>query len=227
MADKGTVLVVDDEVQMLDIISFALETQGFATVCERDAERGWASFQQHRFALAVLDVMLPRSSGIDLCRRIRAAGNLPVILLTARGETKDRIAGLEAGADDYVTKPFHPRELALRAEAVVRRSGSRDDDLQLGDLRFVGEEVLVGDRVVRLPSTELRILRALAAQQGHTVTSADLTLQGWRVLEGPGTREMLKTAVYRLRMHLRDAGSHYTVTAVRGIGYALSPRDPR
>ena len=227
MADKGTVLVVDDEVQMLDIVSFALETQGFGTVCERDAERGWASYQQHRFVLAVLDVMLPRSSGIDLCRRIRAAGQLPIILLTARGETKDRIAGLEAGADDYVTKPFHPRELALRVEAIVRRSGSGGDSLELGDLRFAGDEVLVGERVLRLSTTELRILRALAAQPGHTVGSADLTLQGWRVLEGPGTREMLKTAVYRLRMHLRDAGSQYTVTAVRGVGYALAARDPR
>jgi DNA-binding response OmpR family regulator len=223
---KGTVLVVDDEPQMLDIVSFALETQGFDVVCARDAERAWTAFQAQAFCLAVLDVMLPRASGIDLCRRMRAAGDTPIILLTARTDTKDRILGLEAGADDYVTKPFHPRELALRAEAVVRRSGRREP-LEVGDLRFEDEHLIVGDRILRLPSTELRLLTTLAAQPERSVSYADLTLQGWRMLEGPGSREMLKTAVYRLRGHLREAGSEYTVTAERGIGYALTRRDAR
>lgn len=223
---KGLVLVVDDEPQMLDIISFALETQGFEVVCERDAERAWTSFQSQSFCLAVLDVMLPRASGLDLCRRLRASGDTPIILLTARTDTKDRILGLEAGADDYVTKPFHPRELALRAEAVVRRSGRREP-LAVGDLRFEDDQVIVGNRILRLPSTELRLLTTLAAQPERTVTYADLTLQGWRMLEGPGSREMLKTAVYRLRGHLREAGSQYSVTAERGVGYALTRRAAR
>ena len=219
--DKGTVRVVDDEPQMLDIVSFALETQGFTTVCERDAERAWAAFQQRSFCLAVLDVMLPGQSGIDLCRRMRSTSDIPIILLTARTEPKDRIAGLEAGADDYVPKPFHPRELALRAEAVVRRSRSSSGQLQLGDLRFERDRLFVGEAALRLPITELRLLSALAAQPNRTVPYADLTMHGWRMLEGPGSREMLKTTIYRLRGRLKEAGSSATIIATRGVGYGL------
>src|SRR5690606_13415819 len=119
--DLPRALVVDDERQMRDIVSFALETQGFTTVEAADAEKAWAACERQAFDVIVLDVMLPRASGISLCRRIRVLSDVPIILLTAKGEAADRVAGLEAGADDYVVKPFHPRELALRAMAVVRR----------------------------------------------------------------------------------------------------------
>jgi DNA-binding response OmpR family regulator len=166
--------------------------------------------------------MLPRASGTDLCRRLRAASDIPIIMLTARSETKDRIQGLEAGADDYIAKPFHPRELALRAEALVRRT--RGQLLSVGDLQFEDGRVLVNGQPLRLSTTELRLLTTLAAAPEVSVSYADLVLQGWRMLEGPGSREMLKTAVYRLRKHLREAGSQYSVTALRGTGYALTKR---
>jgi len=106
---RPSVLVVDDERQMVSIVSFALETQGFATVSARSAEEAWRHFGAQSFDLVVLDVMLPGASGMRLCERIRATSDVPVILLTARGEESDRLAGLLAGADDYVTKPFSPR----------------------------------------------------------------------------------------------------------------------
>ena len=112
-------------------------------------------------------------------------------------------------------------ELALRAEAVVRRSRSSSGQLQLGDLRFERDRLFVGEAALRLPITELRLLSALAAQPNRTVPYADLTMHGWRMLEGPGSREMLKTTIYRLRGRLKEAGSSATIIATRGVGYGL------
>ena len=138
-------LVVDDEPQMRYVITFALETQGFRCVSAASAESAWEKLGQESFDLVILDVMLPGLGGVELCRRIRATSTTPIILLTALGDEEDRIAGLEAGADDYVTKPFSPRELALRASAVVRRtaSGTRDavSNGALSILTATGEEI--------------------------------------------------------------------------------------
>ena len=122
MSAAPRALIVDDEPQMLAIVEFALQTQGFECVTAPDAERAWRLLLTQDVDLAVLDVMLPGASGIELCRRIRSRLDVPVLLLTARGETEDRIVGFEAGADDYVAKPFSPREVALLAQALVRRT---------------------------------------------------------------------------------------------------------
>ena len=119
-------LVVDDEPSMRDIIVFALETQDFTTCTAGSAEAAWTVLQERQVDLVVLDVMLPGLSGVELCRRISQTSRVPVILLTALGETSQRIAGLEAGAADYVAKPFHPRELALRAASLVKRRVAAD-----------------------------------------------------------------------------------------------------
>jgi two-component system phosphate regulon response regulator PhoB len=127
-------LVVEDEPAMRGIITFALETQDFATVTAGSAEEAWSLLRQQDVDLVVLDVMLPGMSGIDLCRRITQVRQVPVILLTALGEAAQRIAGLEAGAADYVAKPFHPRELALRAAGTGRFGRARGTD-HLGPAR--------------------------------------------------------------------------------------------
>ncbi|WP_406712558.1 response regulator [Trueperella pyogenes] len=120
-------LVVDDEPQMLAIVTFALESKGFTCVTAATAAEAWHKLTAYEFHLAVLDIMLPHGSGLDLTERIRAQiGDLPIILLTARADVEDRIKGLEAGADDYLTKPFSPQELALRAQALAAQlSGGR------------------------------------------------------------------------------------------------------
>lgn len=214
-------LVVDDEPQMLDIVTFALETQGFTTLTARDAESAWNLFKERPLDLLVLDLMLPHASGTTLCRRIREVSEVPIIMLTARGESADRVAGLESGADDYVTKPFHPRELALRAEAIVRRTHPRAAATVLhhGPLRVESDRVSVHGRYLTLSATELRLLTRLLQNPGQTVSFGELLLAGWRQAEGPGGREMLKTAVYRLRQRLAVEGYPRSIRAVRGAGY--------
>ncbi|MFC3299940.1 response regulator transcription factor [Arthrobacter agilis] len=221
-------LVVDDEPQMLDIVTFALETQGFSSVSAKDAEFAWSVFRTRQFDLVVLDVMLPQSSGLSLCRRIREVSSVPVLLLTAKSGVQDRIAGLEAGADDYVTKPFHPRELALRAEAIVRRTTvtSAHAELVHGPLRIGQDGATVHGRYLHLSALELRLLRRLASAQGQPVSFRDLLLSGWQIDEGPGGREMLKTALYRVRKTLQGEGIPRAIRAVRGVGYEL-PRPGR
>lgn len=221
--DAPLALVVDDEPQMLDIVTFALETQGFTATTAGTAEAAWAIFREQRFDLLVLDVMLPYASGLGLCRRIREISDVPIILLTARGESSDRVEGLEHGADDYVTKPFHPRELALRAEALVRRSMRRSDpaDQAFGPLRIEGEQVWVASAPVSLSAIERRVLARLMQAAGATVPFEGLLLAGWQQLAGPGARQMLKTTIYRLRGRLSEAGFNGAVEAVRAEGYRL------
>lgn len=225
-ARNGRVLVVDDEPQMLDIVSFALETQSFEVDTAPDAETAWGLFECGSYQLAVLDVMLPGESGVDLCRRIREAGSTPVLLLTARSDVRDRIAGLEAGADDYVIKPFHPRELALRAEAIVRRTAKTASSMRIGELVIGPSQVTVGGKLLPLTTTERALLTALVKAQGQATPTGDLLYAGWQIAEGPGAREMLKTAIYRLRRQLRDAGVPLDIVAVRGLGYCLQRADP-
>lgn len=213
-------LVVDDEPQMIDIVSFALETQGFETVPARDAEVAWQLFSARRLELLVLDVMLPHSSGLTLCRKVRAVSDVPIIMLTARGETQDRLNGLEAGADDYVSKPFHPRELALRAEALVRRNRpATERTLVNGPLVIHSGEASINGQLLLLSDIELRLLGTLVRNAGTTVSFKNLLMTGWQQVEGPGGREMLKTAVYRLRKRLQRHGMDPTLRSVRGEGY--------
>ncbi|KAD3455980.1 response regulator [Arthrobacter yangruifuii] len=218
-------LVVDDEPQMLDIVTFALETQGFSAVSAKDAESAWNLFRGRKFDLVVLDVMLPQASGLSLCRRIRETSDVPVLLLTAKSGAQDRIAGLEAGADDYVIKPFHPRELALRAEALVRRSRAapaQSEVIVCGPLHVSQDAATVNGHYVHLSSLELRLLRRLASAQGQPVSFRDLLLSGWQIDEGPGGKEMLKTALYRVRKSLQSEGLPRAIRAVRGVGYELA-----
>ena len=224
MEHRHLALVVDDEPQMLDIVTFALETQGFSGVAAKDAEAAWQLFRSRQFDLVVLDVMLPQASGLSLCRRIREVSDVPVLLLTAKSGVQDRIAGLEAGADDYVTKPFHPRELVLRAEALMRRSMGAPTNTELihGALRISQDAAAVNGRHLHLSALELRLLRRLASAQGQPVSFRDLLLSGWQIDEGPGGREMLKTALYRVRKAMQNEGIPRAIRAVRGVGYELA-----
>lgn len=219
------VLVVDDERQMVSIVSFALETQGFTTTSARSAEEAWRCFETQRFDLVVLDVMLPGASGVRLCERIRAVSEVPVMLLTARGEESDRLAGLLAGADDYVTKPFSPRELALRAAAIVRRTRGRNDRAEVlvnGPLTIdpAQRTAALDGTGLRLSDVELRLLTAMLRHRGEVVAWRTLLNEVWYTDEALGARDMIKTAVYRLRQHLGRHGDDLIVS-VRGVGYMM------
>lgn len=224
---KPTALVCDDEPQMLSIVSFALETQGFECATAPSTARAQDLLDARSFDLLVLDVMTPTGSGVDLVKRIRAAGNaVPVILLTALGDEEDRIRGLEAGADDYVTKPFSPRELALRAQAVVRRAAPAraDRTLEAGALAIDAERRAATWRgaPLQLSPTELRVLTVLVAHEGEDVAWRDLLNEAWETTDAAGAHDMIKTTMYRLRRQLERAGMDPgCVQPVRGVGYRL------
>jgi two-component system phosphate regulon response regulator PhoB len=226
-----TVLVVDDEPQMVAIVSFALETQGFAALAAHDAASAWSTLGSRAVDLVILDVMLPDGSGRDLCRRITERTPVPVILLTALADPDDRVRGLEAGADDYVTKPFAPRELALRAQAVLRRTGRVGPGPEQGTLRCGS---LVADlsaprmtwhgKVVPLAEMERRLLVRLMRAPGEVVPLRALLNEVWETTAIEGGRDMVKSSVYRLRHQLRAAGVPADlVHAVRAHGYRLDP----
>lgn len=220
------VLVVDDEAQMLAIVTFALETKGFTCVTASTAAEAWSKLITHDFHLAILDIMLPHGSGLDLTRRIRAQiGDLPIILLTARSDVEDRIKGLEAGADDYLTKPFSPQELALRAQALLRRSFPEDDSREsLGDLAVNMDflEATWRGRKLNISATEVRLLATLIRHDGEVVTHRQLLNEAWGVTEQAGGREMIKTAIYRVRKTLEKAEVGVVIRSHRAEGYSLA-----
>ncbi|MEW6902703.1 response regulator transcription factor [Trueperella pyogenes] len=219
-------LVVDDEPQMLAIVTFALESKGFTCVTAATAAEAWRKLTAYEFHLAVLDIMLPHGSGLDLTERIRAQiGDLPIILLTARADVEDRIKGLEAGADDYLTKPFSPQELALRAQALLRRSFPEDDARQtLGELGVNMDflEATWRGRKLNISATEVRLLATLIRHDGDVVTHRQLLNEAWGVTEQAGGREMVKTAIYRVRKTLEKAEVGVVIRSHRGAGYSLA-----
>jgi DNA-binding response OmpR family regulator len=223
--DAPIALVAEDDPQMAEMIAFILESEGLAV---RTVHNGLQA-REIRGAggadIAVLDVGLPGLDGLELCREIRAASSLPILLLTARSDDSEVIAGLEAGADDYVVKPFKPRVLALRVNALLRRSASRSNSaIQIGDLRIdpFTRTVTAGGREIALTDSEWRLLMALATRCGEVVSWRKLLGEVWSAEEWMGGREMVKAAMYRLRQRLKDdPGRPRYIETVRGAGYRI------
>ncbi|QTG76129.1 response regulator transcription factor [Trueperella pecoris] len=222
---KPRALVVDDEPQMLAIVAFSLETKGFTCVSAASVAEAWRHMSTYEFHLAVVDIMLPHGSGLELTRRIRAQSDLPIILLTARSDVEDRIEGLEAGADDYLTKPFSPQELALRAQALLRRSFPAEDGRdRLGGLAVNMDflEATWHGRKLNVSGTEVRLLAALMRHGGDVATHRQLLNEAWGVSEAAGGREMVKTAIYRVRKTLEKSGVGVVIRSHRGEGYSIA-----
>jgi len=177
------VLLVDDDVELADLLADYLAGDGFTVNAVHDGESGVAEALSGNYAIAVLDVMMPRLSGIEALRRIRAASTMPVLMLTARGDDMDRIVGLELGADDYVPKPCLPRELAARLRAILRRSGQSGEapnaPLVFGELTVRPEQRRVewAGATVELTSTEYSLLEILARHAGRPVSKGELSEQ--------------------------------------------------
>ena len=227
---KPVVLVVDDEAQMVSIVTFAFESLGYSALPATNGRQAWQILEDKAVDIVILDIMLPDMTGFELTERIRAAGNnVPIILLTALVNENDRIRGLEAGADDYVGKPFSPRELSLRAEAIMRRTRGAstheaENTVESGPLRvdLRGERAWWAGKRIDLSSTEFRVLAVLAEHEGETVGPRQLLNEAWATSTTVGGREMIKTAIYRLRKHLEQAGADPSlVSSVRGKGYRL------
>jgi DNA-binding response OmpR family regulator len=173
------ILVVDDEPKIIQLTQDYLENAGFSVISAGDGERALAVIQIEKPDLVVLDLGLPGMDGLDVCRSIRKTSNLPIIMLTARDEETDKLVGLELGADDYITKPFSPKELVARVRSVLRRSELAQEErevIRVGDvtLDLPRMQVTVGDEEIELTATEFQLLQALASQPGRIFTRSQL-----------------------------------------------------
>ncbi|MCB0874018.1 MAG: response regulator transcription factor [Actinobacteria bacterium] len=222
-----TVLVVDDEPIVREIVCRYLVNDGFATLEADDGPSALTALGTTTPAIVVLDVMLPGLDGLEVCRRIRSQADVPIILLTARSGESDRIVGLELGADDYVTKPFSPRELVARIHAVLRRTrGARQADvLTHGSLTInqTTREVHDGDRDVALTAREFDLLWFMAAHPRHVFTRDQLMDRVWGHLPAVDTGTVT-VHVRRLREKLEsDPGNPAHIETVWGVGYRFVP----
>jgi two-component system response regulator RegX3 len=228
MAERPTILVVDDEESYRDALSVALEREGFQVETAADGPEAIVRFDTAQPALVLLDVMLPRMSGVDVCRELRTRSQVPIIMVTARNAEIDAVVGLEVGADDYVTKPFRLRELVARVRAALRRAprsdqppGSDDEQIEIGDVRVdvARHEVAVRGTLVALPLKEFELLELLMLNAGRVLTRDVLIDRIW----GPnyyGDTKTLDVHVKRLRSKIEVDPAHPTrIVTVRGVGY--------
>ncbi len=221
----ATVMIVEDDTHIAVLVRTYLERAGYETVWARSGESALRELERRAaLALVVLDVGLPGIDGFEVCRRI--GGAVPVIMLTARDEEPDRVAGLEVGADDYVTKPFSPRELTARVKAVLRRTSAGaggvtgTQPLVLGPLRVdpAAREVHVGEREVTLTQREFDLLEYLARHRGQVVTRDQLLEHVWD-FRSPGETRTIEVHIAQLRKKL---GHPELIRTVRGLGYKAS-----
>jgi two-component system response regulator RegX3 len=232
-ADRPTtILVVEDEESFVDALVVGLEREGFRVEVARDGVEALERFPLVAPDLVLLDVMLPRLSGIDVCRQIRTTSTVPIIMVTARSSEIDTVVGLEVGADDYVSKPYRMRELVARMRAALRRAAERagpdvegpEDDgevLEVGDVRLdVGRhEVLIRGGEVSLPLKEFELLEVLLADAGRVLTRDTLICRVWGA-DYVGDTKTLDVHVKRLRAKVEDDPSHPSrIVTIRGLGY--------
>jgi two-component system, OmpR family, response regulator ResD len=220
------VLVVDDEPMVREVLARYLEQEGFAVDLAEDGEQALAAYEAATPDLVLLDLMLPRIDGLEVFRRMRERQPVAVIMLTARGEETDRVVGLELGADDYVTKPFSPREVVARVKAVLRRSNPPPPEvLTLGDLELDGprREVHRRGELVRLTRREFDLLFLLASNAGRTFSRGELLDEVWD-FAWDGDTSTVTVHVRRLREKLEDDPSNPThLLTVWGVGYRFEP----
>jgi DNA-binding response OmpR family regulator len=227
MPNPSTILLVDDEDSIQTLLTYPLERDGYKVVQSRDGEDALRKFDESAFDLVVLDVMLPRVDGLEVCKRIRAESNVPIIMLTARGEELDKVLGLELGADDYITKPFSIREFRSRVRALLRRAasphvaGEREEVLERGELRIdlPRRTVTVRDEPVQLTFIEFEMLVVLASSPGIVFTRRELLerLRGGADYREPRT---IDVHVRHLREKIEaDPSSPELILTVRGAGY--------
>jgi len=220
----GRILLVEDEEDIASLVRAYLERDGFQVVWATRGMDGLQEFERHDIRLAILDLQLPDTDGFDVCRAIRACSRVPVVMLTARDEEVDRVAGLELGADDYVTKPFSPRELLARVHAVLRRSepAVEDEVLLAGDvvLDRRSQTAVVDGIEVELTAREFALVWHLAERPGVVVGRERILERVWGISFPGGTRTV-DVHVGQLRRKLRRPN---LIRTIRGSGYKLVPR---
>ena len=220
--NRGRILVVDDDAALSEMLTIVLRNEGFEPRICATGDRALADFREFRPDLVLLDLMLPGKDGIDVCREIRAESGLPIVMLTAKSDTIDVVVGLESGADDYVVKPFKPKELIARIRARVRRhEDSAPETLTVGDLTIdvAGHQVSRDDKPIQLTPLEFDLLVCLARKPWQVFTREVLLEQVWGYRHAADTR-LVNVHVQRLRSKVEhDPENPEIVLTVRGVGY--------
>jgi two-component system response regulator RegX3 len=223
---EATVLVVEDEESFIEALSLGLSREGFRVQVARDGADAIELFDAVRPDVVLLDVMLPRISGIDVCRELRKRSRVPIVMVTAKGSEIDTVVGLEVGADDYVTKPYRIRELVARMRAVMRRSEDREEDLTqdamaVGDISLDPErhEVKIRGELTPLPLNEFELLHVLLANAGRVMTREQLIDRVWGS-DYVGDTKTLDVHIKRIRSKIEVTPSEpVQLVTVRGLGY--------
>ena len=225
-AARGRVLVVDDDPALAEMLTIVLRTEGFEPLVCSSGDRALAAFREFRPDVVLLDLMLPGKDGIDVCKEIRADSGVPIVMLTAKSDTVDVVVGLESGADDYVVKPFKPKELVARIRARMRRSEDpTPETLQIGDLSIdvAGHSVRRNGQAISLTPLEFDLLVALARKPWQVFTREVLLEQVWGYRHAADTR-LVNVHVQRLRSKVEnDPERPEIVVTVRGVGYKAGP----
>ena len=228
-SNAQSVLVVEDEASIASFVSLYLKNAGYEVRTAANGTEALISVQKSQPSLIVLDLMLPDIDGIEICRRIRQKSDLPILMLTARDEDVDKIIGLEVGADDYMTKPFNPRELVARVKSILRRAAPERKDpesavIQHGELTVDAgrREVKVGDAEVQLAPKEFDLLWELLDHRGLVLTRDQLLERVWGYTFAGDTR----TVDVHVRQLRRKLGEASPIVTVWGVGYKVGPAGP-
>ena len=233
MADKK-ILIVDDDKNICELLRLYLEKEGYGTRLAYDGEAAFAAFEEDAPDLVLLDIMMPKQDGWETCRKIRATSAVPIIMLTAKGETFDKVLGLELGADDYIVKPFDTKEVVARIKAVLRRagavpqSGAEEGSKHIAfhnlDIDLDRYELRVGGKTVEAPPKEMELLYFLASHPGRVFTRDQLLDEVWG-FEYYGDSRTIDVHIKRLREKLEDASEEWTLKTVWGVGYKFDVKE--
>lgn len=224
------ILIVDDDQNICELLRLYLAKEGYETQLAHNGEAAIAAFESFKPSLVLLDVMMPQMDGWEVCRRIRALGDTPVIMLTAKGETFDKVLGLELGADDYVVKPFDTKEVVARIKAVLRRcapaEAGKEGVIQFENLSLdMGRyELKVSGKVVEAPPKELELLAYLAGHPNRVFTRDQLLDEVWG-FEYYGDSRTIDVHIKRLREKLEGASEQWCLKTVWGVGYKFEVKD--
>lgn len=216
------VLAVDDDQKILDLIEIHLVREGYIVLKANEGEEALQVIEKEKPSIAIVDVMMPKMDGFTLTKKLHSQ-NIPVLLLTAKGELDDKEIGFKAGADDYVVKPFEVKELIFRIQAILRRYDVQvDDTIEVGDMKIIrpNYEVHIGNHTLYLPLKEFELLSVLASRVGHVFTREVLIELVWGI-DYKGDSQTVNVHVKRLREKMRGIPSNIEIKTVRGVGYKL------
>ncbi|MZL70366.1 response regulator [Bittarella massiliensis] len=225
------ILVVDDDKNICELLRLYIDKEGYQTVVAYDGKQALKLFEEEAPCLIVLDVMMPELDGWQVCREIRKSSDVPIIMLTAKGETFDKVLGLELGADDYVVKPFESKEIVARIKAVLRRTGTRAQASDVKEVRYdklvvnlTRYELKVDGKIVDTPPKELELLYHLASNPNRVYTRDQLLDEVWG-FEYYGDSRTVDVHIKRLREKLEGVSAQWSVKTVWGVGYKFEVKD--